>query len=64
MIKGLSNFKITFDMLQLINNGNVLHIRGDRDDINFWMCLTQKLLSRAQFGKDERAYDKYIKWWL
>jgi len=21
-------------MLQLINNGNVLHIRGDRDDIN------------------------------
>jgi len=51
-------------MLQLINNGNVLHIRGDRDDINFWMCLTQKLLSRAQFGKDERAYDKYIKWLL
>ena len=35
MINGLSNFKITFDMLQLINNGNVLHIRGDRDDINF-----------------------------
>jgi hypothetical protein len=27
--------------------------------INDDEIITQKLLSRAQFGKDERAYDKY-----